>query len=609
MQRLLDVGAGEEFKALPEDMLETTAAAAEAAGEGGVGSRRQLNSPLLWAAYKGHLKCVWLLLNAQLSTTDVDTYGNTALHLAAAGGHTDCVTSLLHAGVDLHARNYHGNTAADLATQPDVSALLGKAMQQRTCAGTGDEFGPHDLRHLCHSTRKMYSDECISRIIPVHASAAHGDDTLMPVRFYTEIEYQVGDAESALEAAMQPAAEGGTDAGALPGADEESPEVEVIHAGGPLQGSGEPPSDFGLAAVVEELDEHAVPGLLAALDKARELRASVKLIAAGRQALARAHAWLDLKRAVVQVTAQRPLEGVAQAESLSTALSAAGAAGVGVAALGVARRALVAALNEIRLADAVAVGRAIPTATHGHDGDIAALAESLAAAKAMGVQPALAAEAATVHSRLTVEVQLTDEMQELQTLQAQYEQLAQELASDDAAAYPRFARLAPGSGAGDDGEGKEGEEVFGAGDTWPPGQEYDAALDPAGDAWLAAGYLSEEEEEAPRKKGARAPRGGKAPKKGAEEEAPKPMPQASPQMVHLRRWKRAIAGMTRTAQRAAEQGSAEALIERALAIAGQAAEQVDAARDTEVVRVTGMELERQKREKRRKKGKKKGKKK
>ena len=236
VQRLLDVEAGEEFKGLPEDMLETTAADAEAAGEGGVGSRRQLNSPLLWAAFKGHLRCLWLLLSAQLSTTDVDTYGNTALHLAAAGGHLECVRSLLYAGVDLNARNFHGNVALDLATDPDVRGLLGKAMAQKACAGTKEEFGPHDLRHLCHSTGKMYSDECISRIIPVHASEEAGDDTLMPVRFYTEIEYQVGDTESALEAAMQPG--GGEPGHLMP----DAVEAELIHPGGPLPGCGLPPT-------------------------------------------------------------------------------------------------------------------------------------------------------------------------------------------------------------------------------------------------------------------------------------------------------------------------------------------------------------------------------
>jgi uncharacterized membrane-anchored protein len=48
VQRLLDVGAGEEYKTLPDDMIEPVAEVEQ----DGVASRRQVNSPLLWAAYK-----------------------------------------------------------------------------------------------------------------------------------------------------------------------------------------------------------------------------------------------------------------------------------------------------------------------------------------------------------------------------------------------------------------------------------------------------------------------------------------------------------------------------------------------------------------------------
>ncbi len=622
VQRLVDVGAGEEYKTLPDDMMEP---ATEVEHEGAQ-PRRQVNSPLLWAAYKvritiasgvlaqynrfqnvqGHVKVVWLLLNAQLSTTDVDTYGNTALHLAAAGGRPDIVRSLLHAGVDLNARNYHGNVALDLATEPTVRALLQRAMRQTACAGTGEEFGAHELRHLCHSTGKMYGDESISRIIPVHASADLNDDTLMPVRFYTEIEYQVGDAESALESALQP---GSTE---VPPAHESE---LVIHAGGPLPGSGSVGTDFGLAGVTDELHEAAVPHLVAALDRARQLNASVKLIAQARTGLTRAKAWIELKKAIVQVTAQRPLSSAASASPLSAATSAALRAGVGASALGVAKAALVACLAECRLQDYVAVGRNISCASHAHDGDIAVLQDSLEVCRRLGANEALLGDAAATLQRLVTEVQLDDEMQGIKQLHEQYSDMSQSLVEDDATAYPRFARLTPlppalaaamaaaeeaaaakASKKKKKSKAPQVEEVYGEGDYWPVGQEYEPSLDPAGDTWIEHDYMKEEEDADAAKKPKPKPK--PKPKGAADEPEPlPPMPQATPQLVHLRTWKRSIAQLRATAEAAAGNASADSLVGSALELASSSDTSVNEAHAVEIARVTHMERHKGKKKK------------
>ena len=58
--------------------------------------KKKKHSPLHWAAFKGHLKTVWLLLGlAELDPNDRDAIGNTVLHQAAAGGHLDVVLCLL----------------------------------------------------------------------------------------------------------------------------------------------------------------------------------------------------------------------------------------------------------------------------------------------------------------------------------------------------------------------------------------------------------------------------------------------------------------------------------------------------------------------------------
>jgi len=540
----------------------------------------------------------------------VDTYGNTALHLAAAGGHLHIVCSLLHAGVDLHARNYHGNVALDLATDSSVRALLQRAMRQSACAGTGEEFGAHELRHLCHSTGKMYGDESISRIIPVHASADLNDDTLMPVRFYTEIEYQVGDAESALEAALQP--------GSALEAAQAHQGAAVIHPGGALQGSGSASTDFGLSTVSDELHELAVPHLVAALDKARQLNASVKLIAQARNGLTRAKAWVDLKRAIVHVTAARPLGSAAQAGPLAEASAAAAAAGVGATALGAAKAALVASLAECRLQDYIVVGSNIACASHAHDGDIAVLQDSLHACQRLGAQDKLLSNASSTLQRLVIEVQLDDEMRGIRRLQEEYAHMASSLQEDDATAYPRFARLTPlppalaaamaaaeEAAAAKAGKKKKKskapqvEEVYGEGDFWPVGQQYEPALDPAGDAWIEHDYMKEEEDADSAKKPKPKPK--PKPKGAAEEPEPlPPMPQATPQLVHLRTWKRSIAQLKATAQAAAENASADSLVGAALELASSSDVVANEGQGSEIARVT---LIQRSKGKKRKKGK------
>ena len=42
------------------------------------------NTPLLWAAFKGHKRVIWELLIEGYSPNDVDSYGNNAVHLAAS---------------------------------------------------------------------------------------------------------------------------------------------------------------------------------------------------------------------------------------------------------------------------------------------------------------------------------------------------------------------------------------------------------------------------------------------------------------------------------------------------------------------------------------------
>ena len=121
------------------------------------------NSPLHWAAFKGHLAIVWRLMNDCLDRTpglnihDVDAQGNTALHLAAAGGHVPVVLCLLGNGSDVNTKNYYGNPPLSLATKYEVRQAMTQLMRQPTFELDMDDWrvgDPLDLDTACKKLRR-----------------------------------------------------------------------------------------------------------------------------------------------------------------------------------------------------------------------------------------------------------------------------------------------------------------------------------------------------------------------------------------------------------------------------------------------------------------------
>ena len=86
------------------------------------------NTPLLWAAFKGHLYIVWMLLMDGYSTTDVDDMGNTAVHLAASAGHVKVVEVLVNDGANCNAVNIYKNLPIDTCTHSFIREVLLTAM-------------------------------------------------------------------------------------------------------------------------------------------------------------------------------------------------------------------------------------------------------------------------------------------------------------------------------------------------------------------------------------------------------------------------------------------------------------------------------------------------
>ena len=93
-------------------------------------------TPLHWAAYKGHLVVVQILMNEKLDPTEIDIHGNNAVHQAAAASRLEVMKLFMSAGVDLDVANDRGHSPFDLATDPDIKNLILKMRKEQTCRGT-----------------------------------------------------------------------------------------------------------------------------------------------------------------------------------------------------------------------------------------------------------------------------------------------------------------------------------------------------------------------------------------------------------------------------------------------------------------------------------------
>ena len=90
-----------------------------------------INTPLLWSCFKGWMPTTLSLLDAGYSLADVDTVGNTALHLGGASKVLPVVELLLASGADPSARNRYLLTPLDVATTEPIRDALRSAMRQQ----------------------------------------------------------------------------------------------------------------------------------------------------------------------------------------------------------------------------------------------------------------------------------------------------------------------------------------------------------------------------------------------------------------------------------------------------------------------------------------------
>ncbi|KAK8735302.1 hypothetical protein OTU49_005611 [Cherax quadricarinatus] len=81
-------------------------------------------TPTLWAAYKGNLEALRLIVGRGGEPDKCDHYGNTALHCAAAQGHMSCVSFLVNFGANIWSLDNDLHTAKELAAMNNREDIL-----------------------------------------------------------------------------------------------------------------------------------------------------------------------------------------------------------------------------------------------------------------------------------------------------------------------------------------------------------------------------------------------------------------------------------------------------------------------------------------------------
>ena len=377
-----------------------------------------VNSPLHWAAFKGHSELVWLLVSAGLSVSDVDSCGNTALHLASSAGHTDIVKTLLTCGVDLSLYNWYGNTALALATNTTIRQLLAALVEQGRCAATNVAFGPDEPLYMCSNCLRGFTEEASTASV---VKGAVGRPFMRPVRHCSECMYKIQEAESVLEQALHGGASAASDSktsgDSAAAATAPAPAADGVAGAGAGAGAGASAADgadgdaagsgTGTGAGV---DDHMPPleRIQAALTAAQDVSGNVDLVARAQAEIARLTAARELAAAVAAVEARRPLVRRADAAPLQEALAAAKRAGVDYAEIAPAQTTLEVTLAEVRLTGAATVCKNIAMATHAHDGDLSHLRQALDTLLRHGYQTDVISSAQALLKRLDAEVQLSD---------------------------------------------------------------------------------------------------------------------------------------------------------------------------------------------------------
>mmetsp|Transcript_81686 Transcript_81686/g.142070 ORF Transcript_81686/g.142070 Transcript_81686/m.142070 type:complete len:501 (-) Transcript_81686:128-1630(-) len=217
--------------------------------------KKKKHSPLHWAAFKGHLKELWLLLGQNLSHHERDQIGNTALHQAAAGGSLECTKCLMAQGADVFAKNDRGHTPYALCTVPEVQSLLWSAMENAACKATGKQFSSTVLRYLCSWSLDVFCEAAVTQTYVYESPEATEKEK--PVTWCTEVKNTIQEAEHQLTNAMH-LNQLETITAALAAAEDKPVDCKLVHQCRQVKAKLESEIQLGKAMqvqVIQHLDE------------------------------------------------------------------------------------------------------------------------------------------------------------------------------------------------------------------------------------------------------------------------------------------------------------------------------------------------------------------
>ena len=134
-------------------------------------SDSERNRPLHYAAERGHLELVSLLVQARVNVDATGNHGATALHLAARflhGRTNDCVDVLLARGASVNARDRHGRTPFDMAL-PHNRRRVWPLLLRAGAEIPTDNTDPYIVRVRNAGGFKKYAQAHLARITAILA--------------------------------------------------------------------------------------------------------------------------------------------------------------------------------------------------------------------------------------------------------------------------------------------------------------------------------------------------------------------------------------------------------------------------------------------------------
>lgn len=119
------------------------------------------STPLMWAVFKGHQQCVWLLLLEGYSPDDEDEKGNSCLHLAASAGHVGILQALINDGANPFLVNCYKNIPLHVALNAKCRELIQAAM---------DKYSPGEVS-LMHKNNVEFYMKKVAALTDIIAEA------------------------------------------------------------------------------------------------------------------------------------------------------------------------------------------------------------------------------------------------------------------------------------------------------------------------------------------------------------------------------------------------------------------------------------------------------